>query len=116
MRSTGASIGLMRRIACLVAALMLASHLCGVAAAAQAGEEQMLGLLAQARARGCAGHPGTREPLRWSDSVARAAARIDRGEVALAALDREGFRATRVFHAKLSGYRGPGEVAEAFAS
>src|SRR5438132_1439114 len=83
--------------------------------AAPPGEEQTLALLAQARSRGCAGHAGTREPLHWSDAVARAAQRIDAGEKPLAALQKEGYRATRVFHATFSGYRTAADVADAFA-
>src|SRR4051812_41352201 len=85
------------------------------APAAQVGDEQTLSLVVQARARGCAGHAGTREPLRWSDAVVRATARIDRGETPLVALQKEGYRATRVFHANFAGYRTPAEVADAFA-
>lgn len=84
-------------------------------ARAQAGDEQTLTLVTQARARGCAGHSGTRDPLRWSDALVRAAARMDRGEAALSAVEKEGYRAISVFHANFTGYRGAAEVVEAFA-
>jgi uncharacterized protein YkwD len=40
---------------------------------------------------------------------------MDRGEEALAALAKEGYRALRVFHAKFDGYRAPAQVADGFA-
>lgn len=83
--------------------------------AAGVGDEQTLSLLVRARALGCPGHAGTREPLRWSDALTRAAARLDRGEAALAAVEREGYRATRVFHANFAGYRTAAEAVDGFA-
>jgi uncharacterized protein YkwD len=83
--------------------------------AAAPGDEQLLSLAVQARARGCAGHAGSREPLRWSDALVRAATRMQRGEAALAAVEQEGYRATHVFHARLSGYRTAAQVADALA-
>jgi uncharacterized protein YkwD len=80
-----------------------------------AGDEQMLSLLGQTRASGCAGHAGTHEPMRWSDALARAAGRMERGEAALAAVEKEGLRVTNVFHAKFSGYGRAADVAAAFA-
>jgi uncharacterized protein YkwD len=71
--------------------------------------------IAQVRANGCAGHAGARQPLRWSESVARAAAHVAHGEKPLAALEREGYRATRVFHASFSGYKTSSDVADALA-
>src|SRR5690349_18352462 len=95
---------------------VIASALACVAAfAAAPGDDQLLPLAAQARAHGCAGHGGAREPLRWSEALARAAARMQRGEAALDAVEQEGYRATHVFHARLAGYRTAAQVADALA-
>ncbi|MEJ6020642.1 CAP domain-containing protein [Ramlibacter sp. PS4R-6] len=97
-----------------IAVLMLAGA--SAALGAGTGDEHLLSLVVQARARGCAGHAGTREPLHWSAAVVRAAARAERGEKPLAALEHEGYRATRVFHASFGGYRDAAAVADAFAN
>lgn len=97
-----------------IAAAAAALALC-TAPAASLPPGQASSLIAQARAGGCAGHAGTRQPLRWSEPVARAAARLERGDQALAALAKEGYRANRVFEATFSGHRDFAQVAKAFA-
>lgn len=82
---------------------------------AGAGDEHTLSLVVRARARGCAGHAGTRDPLHWSDALTRAAGRMDRGEAALGAVEQEGYRATRVFHANFTGYRSAEEAVDGFS-
>lgn len=91
--------------------------LCAGAAAAQsAGEEQaLLALVSQARSHGCQGHAGVPVPLQGSDALARAAARMARGEGSFPAVQKEGFRATRVFQADLNGFRKASEVADTLA-
>jgi uncharacterized protein YkwD len=99
----------------------LALAVCAAAGAAagstqEAGEGlSLLGPVQQARSRGCAGHAGTAAPLQWSDALARAAARMARGEPSLTAVEKEGFRATRVFQASLAGFRKDADVADTLA-
>jgi uncharacterized protein YkwD len=103
----------MKCIAAVVLGLVLSV---GIAPAEEPGDQQaLLALVMQARSRGCAGHAGAASPLRWSDALARAAARIGRGEPSLAAVAKEGFRATRVFQANFSGFRRPADVAGTLA-
>ena len=106
------SIAWMRRLALLLLAATLA-----VAAHAQgAAESQLLGLIAQARGRGCAGHAGVQAPLFWSAALSRAVARMDnKREPALEAAVREGYRATRIFHMDFANYRTPVDVVNAMA-
>lgn len=75
----------------------------------------MVALVAQARSRGCAAHAGVNTPLRWSPPLARALVRMDKGEPALQAAGKEGFRATRIFHIDFENYRSPAEVVKAMA-
>lgn len=100
----------------LVAAV-LASVLCAAAAHAQqqAAGGQLLALVAQARGQGCGGHAGTAAPLRESPALARAAQRIEQGEPSIAAAEREGYRARRVFSARFTGYERAADVAQAMA-
>src|SRR5438445_1655262 len=72
-------------------------------------------MLVQARSHGCTGHAGTTAPLRWSSALAEAARRISGGEPALQAAGHAGYRATRVFHASMNGYRSANEVVAAMA-
>lgn len=100
-----------------ISAVGLGLVLCiGMARADEPGDAQaLLALVGQARSRGCAGHAGVASPLRWSDALARAAARVGRGEPSLAAVAKEGYRATRVFQANFSGFRQPADVAATLA-
>jgi uncharacterized protein YkwD len=88
---------------------------CPWAIAQQGGDAQMLALVTQTRERGCAGHAGSRTPLHWSGALARAATHMEGGQAPFAAVEKEGYRATRVFHAKLDGYHSQAEVAAALA-
>lgn len=96
-------------------AAMLSIVIAPVAHAQGAAESQMLALISQARARGCAGHAGVDAPLHWSAELARAAPHMEKGDAALAAAEKEGYRATRVFHADFAGYRNNADVAAALA-
>lgn len=98
---------------CRIAAAAATLAFCAAPVAAST-HGQATSIIAQARASGCAGHPGTGQPLRWSEPVARAAARLERGDKALAALEKEGYRATRVFQATFTGHRDFAQVAKAF--
>jgi uncharacterized protein YkwD len=98
-----------------VTAILLGFALCAVALAQGSDEQSLLALVTQARNRGCQGHPGVSTRLQWSDALARAAARMAKGEPSLAAVQKEGTRATRVFQASLSGYRKPADVANTLA-
>lgn len=103
-------------IAAAVVPALLILAAAALAHAQAAGDERaLLELVAQARQRGCDGHPGGGAPLQWSDALARAAARMARGEPSMAAVRDEGFRATRVFQASLSGYRQAADVADTLA-
>lgn len=103
----------MKRITAIVLGLVLCV---GMARAEEPGDQQtLLALVGQARSRGCAGHAGVAAPLRWSDALARAAVRVGRGEPSLAAVAKEGYRATRVFQASFSGFRQPADVAATLA-
>jgi len=86
------------------------------AAAASPGDEQLLGLVSQTRQRGCQGHQGTHVPLRWSAALAHAAEQIGKGQGAQRAVEQEGYRLTRIFHASLQGYRSTADVARALAT
>jgi uncharacterized protein YkwD len=97
--------------------MMLMFVLCAAAAHAQqsAEEQSLLALVTQARSRGCQEHAGVAGRLQWSDALARAAARMARGEPSFSAVQKEGFRATRVFQANLSGFRKASDVADTLA-
>ena len=99
----------------LALALLLALPWPAWPAAAQ-GDEQLLSLAGQARKRGCRGQPGTDAPLRWSEPLARAAARMEKGEGPQRAVEREGYRLTRIFHASFGGYRHAADVARVLAA
>jgi uncharacterized protein YkwD len=96
-------------------AALLSGAIATVAQAQGAPESQMLTLISQARARGCSGHTGVDAPLHWSAELARAAPHMEKGEAALAAAEKEGYRATRVFHADFSAYRTSADVVGALA-
>jgi uncharacterized protein YkwD len=100
----------------VLAAALLGFAFAASAHAQDADESRLLGLIAQARAHGCTGHAGVDTPLRWSAALARAAPLMEKkGQAPLAAAEKQGFRATRVFHADFGGYRTPGEVVKAMA-
>lgn len=103
----------MKRIAAVVLGLLLGIG--GARADEPADQQALLALVAQARSRGCPGHPGVASPLRWSDALARAAVRVGRGEPSLAAVAKEGYRATRVFQANFAGFGRPADVAATLA-
>lgn len=77
--------------------------------------EQVLAIAAQVRRDGCKGHPGTPAPLRWSPALARAAALVAKGGVALQAIEIQGYRPTRIFQSNLSGYADTADAVQAFA-
>ena len=99
--------------------LAAATLACGIGAACAAvppGDDvQLLAAVARLREHGCRGHAGTDAPLHLSASLSRAAAHMASGGNALPSLDREGFRATRVFHSSFVGYRNAADVADALA-
>jgi uncharacterized protein YkwD len=89
---------------------------CAIPLAVLADEAPPLhALLVQARTHGCSGHAGTTAPLRWSPALVQAARRMAAGEAALQAAAHAGYRATRVFHASMNGYRSANDVVAAVA-
>ena len=100
----------MRFIAWMAALLCIAAG--ALAAPAPAGEDgRLLAAASQWREQGCRGNAGTAAPLQWSAALSRAAARVAAGENPLPALEHEGYRATRVFHSSVAGYRSAADVA-----
>lgn len=96
-------------------AAVLAATLALPAHAQDAEQSRLVGLIVLERRHGCAGQAGLGSPLRPSAELSRAASHMDKGMTALEAADREGYRATRIFHIDLSNYRGVADVAKAVA-
>lgn len=100
----------------MFAAAVLGIAVAAAASAQTADESRLLALIAQARARGCPGHDGVDAPLHWSAALARAAPLIEnKREPALAAAEKQGYRATRMFHADFDGYRTAADVVKALS-
>jgi uncharacterized protein YkwD len=97
------------------AALLALAGAAGAIAAAPVEERELLAAASRWREQGCRGNPGTAAPLHWSAALSRGAGRMAGGENALPALEREGYRATRVFHSNLVGYRSAAAAADALA-
>jgi uncharacterized protein YkwD len=109
----GSSIERMRFIAFTVALACVAGS--AAAAVPPAEDGRLLAAATHWREQGCRGNAGTRAPLHWSRAVSRAAAHIAAGENALPALEHQGYRATRVFHSSVAGYRSAADVAYALS-
>jgi uncharacterized protein YkwD len=93
----------------------IAASTCAAIAQPATEQQQLLNAISQARMHGCAAHAGVNAPLHWSDALSRAAARVDRGEQAMAAIQKEGYRATRAFNTTFEGYRTPAQVVGEFS-
>src|SRR5437016_3760568 len=78
----------------------------------QSDGAQLIPALSEARTNGCASRPGA-SALRAAAALDEAARGMARGQDAMQAAQRAGYRATRVFQANFSGYGSAAEVAQA---
>jgi uncharacterized protein YkwD len=109
--------GMLKRFHHLLVRLALPALACSSAAAqapASRAEQpaELMAALSDARARGCAGRPGTDLPLRWAAPLSAAAQRMAGGTPPREAVRSAGYRATRLFQVSLSGYRSTAAMAQ----
>jgi uncharacterized protein YkwD len=81
------------------------------AALAQDSDAQLMAALSEGRSLGCGANTQL-SALRPSTELDEAARRIARGQDAMQAARSAGYRATRIFHAKFSGYESVAAVAQ----